>query len=178
MRDTNRGNPKLEYRPAISHLLRALLRKYGNEVFKVAPLLNKDMKAWTSKLNLYIESDSRLNAFIKYGRAGGQRTDSYQFGKLGHVHWYLRNTRIATIFEICKDKIPLSEPRQTNYSCEDFNSCPNKALLWYLAHIRQVFNIGGYDAVLSSGDFNFKEGYEKQPLFTKLGQLKYVLRRI
>lgn len=170
MRDTNRGNPKLEYGAAITHLIRALLRKYGNEVFKVAPLLNKDMKSWTSKLNLYVESDARLNAFIKYGRAGGQRTDTYHFAKLGHVHWYLQNDRIATIFEIWKDKILLSESRQqTIYGCEEINSCPNKALLWYLAHIRQVFKVGDYKDVLSSGDFTLKEGYEHHPLFSKLG---------
>ena len=81
------GNPKKDFGSDLKNLLRALLRKYGNQIYKVEPLFNPDMKLIRSKLNLNVESDARTNAMMYFGRHGGNRGDSYEYMRLKHLEF-------------------------------------------------------------------------------------------
>ena len=165
LRDTRRGDPKQEFGNDIKHLLRALLRKYGNQTHKVSPLLNKDLRTWTSRLNLYDEGDARINAIIQYGRAGGQRIDTYVAAQIQHIKWHLVDDKIVSIFTIVKDKVLLHEPReQTIYGTGNMITCPNLALLWYLSTKRHVFTCDDFQQLIRTGDFQVRQECLTWPL--------------
>ncbi len=83
VRDKNYGgDPKKEYGDSIRKVLRFLLRKFGNQVDKVQPLLNHDRKLLRSKLNKYLLNDSRADVLFSFCRSSGLRGDSFQYMKL------------------------------------------------------------------------------------------------
>lgn len=136
---------------------------------KVAPLLNNDLKKWSAKLNLYDESDARTHALIKFGRAGGQRTDTYVAAQVQHINCHLVKGKVVIVFTIVKDKILLSQPReQTIYGTGSIDNCPNLALLWYLSTKRKVFVREDFRDMIEHGDFKIKDECKTWPLFSCL----------
>lgn len=171
LRDTNRGDPKKEFGIDIQNILRAILRKYGNESKKVAPLLNQDLRIWCSKLNFYSEAESRLIAVLLFGRASGQRVDTYAAVTLRHLKFFRVNSKLACIMKIVKDKVLLSEPReQTIYGTGTLSSCPVLALLWYLYTKRCVFHSAtSFTEFIENGSLSPRDECLDWPMFAALG---------
>ena len=124
------GNPKLEYGDDLRNLLRSLLRKYGNQVYKVNPLYNIEREKIRASLDLRKELDARTNAVMYFGRAGGNRGDTYESMTLGHLEFKKvptteNNFVISVYCKIVKDKVLLSAPRyQTIMGSENHSQCP------------------------------------------------------
>ncbi len=173
VRDKNYGgNPKKEYGDSIRKVLRFLLRKFGNQVDKVQPLLNHDRKLLRSKLDKNLLNDARADVLFSFCRSSGLRGDSFQHMKLKDLTFQkITNSRgISTLvvsLSIWKDKFVLDEPRcQTLYGCGNHQECGNMSLLWYLSHWRKVFEKSNDpDIIWTSGDFKIKENCLQEPLF-------------
>ena len=168
------GNPKQEFGDDMKNLLRSLLRKYGNQVYKVNPLYNTERDKIRDSLDLSKELDARTNAVMYFGRAGGNRGDTYEAMKLSHLEFKKvhtgENDFVITVYcKVVKDKVLLSFPRyQTIMGSESHRECPVINLLIYLANHRNVFVAGSVVDVINSGDFSLKTGCGEWPLFSEL----------
>lgn len=160
----------------IKNTLKALLRKFGNDKFKVEPLMNPDLVKLRLMCDQHIESEARLDALLAQGRARGLRSDSFQYVKLKHLTWTKtvadNKIRLSVNMKIKKDKVLLGDLwRQNLFGWVNLSMCPNIALLIYLADCRKVFKKGSAANCLIAGKFDLIVDADKEPLFTPSGKI-------
>lgn len=175
-------NIREELSVEIKNTLRALLRKFGNDKFKVQPLMNPDLVKLRLMCDQRTESGSRLDAIMAQGRARGLRSDSFEHVQLQHLSWTKtvvdNRIRLCLEMDIKKDKILLDNVwKQNLIGWVNLGMCPNIALLIYLADGRKVFSTGSAAECLIKNKFILKEGVEEEPLFTPDGKTSVCTNR-
>ncbi|KAF0977993.1 hypothetical protein FDP41_007555 [Naegleria fowleri] len=85
------ASPRAAHSELVSGVLRALVRKYGKQTFKVNALLNGHMFAWIDALDMNKFSDIMLKTIILIGRYSGLRGDSLVHMNLGDVNFNVKN---------------------------------------------------------------------------------------
>lgn len=163
-----------KYSDDIAGMLRALLRKYGHNVFKVEPLLNPELKILRQNCNLLTEEGLRLNAILACCRARGLRGSTLAAMKLKDLTW--EKVTVNTRFSICLTMRIVKEKRilerfwdQNLPGYLDVAKCPNIALLLYLADCSKLFRAGSAANCIIQNDFTLRPNVDERFVFCKIG---------
>ncbi len=133
---------RLELEGEIKNILKSLLRKFGNDTLKVAPLMNPDLVKLRLLCDQHSETGSKLDALLAQGRARGLRADSFENIKIKHLSFRMvvamNKIRLNLNILIKKDKVLLqTEWKQNLLGWVKLSMCPNISLLifWLIVEI-------------------------------------------
>ena len=170
------GDYMSEYGDFLKDLLKGLLRKFGNIIDKVPPVMNEMRDKICSAQDLNTAKGKLVNAVFRQGRARGLRADTWYFAKIRHLSWkkvdlpITRQFVINCVLTIIKDKVLMNNQRQQKVTgAVNLSRCANVALLIYLADERQIFEAGSSLNVLQTGNFSVKSKYLDHPVFVQQG---------
>ncbi|EFC43670.1 predicted protein [Naegleria gruberi] len=172
-------SPVILFKEAIQQTTMGLIRLYGCEVYKVAPMMFSEVYKVTYAADLTKVEDLTDVAIMHVIRATGMRGDSLiwirlEDVKFQKVEYYLNDDKwfvIHTSMEVKKDKRTTTSSRNVSiFGKQNHTLCSSFILLYYLWYTRSEifanFN-SNWEKFISDGKFTFKNDVVKEFLFFK-----------